>query len=52
MLSPRPASIEIGAEEMAKWAVLRLTQRINRAAEPAVRVLVAPKLTRPPEVKD
>ncbi len=29
MLSPRPASIDIGAEEMAKWAVFRLTQRIN-----------------------
>jgi hypothetical protein len=37
---------------MAKWALWRLTQRINRAAEPAVRVLVAPKLVRPPESLD
>jgi DNA-binding LacI/PurR family transcriptional regulator len=44
MLSPRPATIDIGTEQIGRWAVTRLVNRIARPSEPPVRMLIAPKL--------
>lgn len=46
-LSPRPASIDIGAEEMANYAVERLLARIARPKDPTARILVTPRLVLP-----
>jgi DNA-binding LacI/PurR family transcriptional regulator len=43
-LHPRPASVDLGAPEIAKYAVRRLAQRIKHKDEPPVRVLVSPRL--------
>jgi DNA-binding LacI/PurR family transcriptional regulator len=47
MLHPRPASIEIGTAEIARFAVRRLIQRIKHPEDPPVRILVNPKLVLP-----
>ena len=47
MLQPRPASIEIGTAELALRAVRRLEGRMKHPAEPAVRILVTPRLVLP-----
>jgi LacI family transcriptional regulator len=48
MLSPRPATIDLGTEEIGRWAVTRLVNRITRPSEPPIRMLTAPKLVVPP----
>jgi len=48
MLSPRPATIDLGAEQIGRWAVTRLVNRITRPSEPPIRMLIAPKLVVPP----
>jgi LacI family transcriptional regulator len=47
MLSPRPASIEIRGEEIGRWAVRQLVQRLQRPDDPCTRVQVAPRLVVP-----
>jgi LacI family transcriptional regulator len=47
MLSPRPASIDLGTDEIGRWAVTRLVNRIARPSQPPIRMLVAPKLVLP-----
>src|SRR2546423_2861771 len=47
MLSPRPATIDLGADQIGRWAVTRLVNRIARPSEPPVRMLIAPKLVVP-----
>ena len=44
MLHPRPASIDLGAAEIATHAVRRLAHRIEHKDEPPVRMLVNPRL--------
>jgi DNA-binding LacI/PurR family transcriptional regulator len=46
-LSPRPASVDIGAEEAGWRAVHRLATRLENPAEPPVMISVAPKLVEP-----
>jgi LacI family transcriptional regulator len=46
-LRPRPASIDIGAEEIGFRAVVRLRSRIQRATGPSLLIQVAPKLVLP-----
>jgi len=48
MLSPRPATIDLGTEQIGRWAVTRLVNRVARPSEPPVRMLIAPKLVIPP----
>ena len=48
MLSPRPATIDLGTDEIGRWAVTRLVNRIARPSEPPIRMLIAPKLVVPP----
>ena len=48
MLSPRPATIDLGTEQIGRWAVNRMVSRIARPSEPPVRMLIAPKLVVPP----
>lgn len=43
-LSPRPASIDIGAEEAGWRAVHRLANRLENPQEPPMRINVAPRL--------
>ena len=43
-LSPRPASIDLGAADIARHAVRRLAARINHRDEAPVRILVNPQL--------
>jgi LacI family transcriptional regulator len=43
-LSPRPASIDLGAADIARHAVRRLAARIKHRDEPPVRILVKPTL--------
>jgi LacI family transcriptional regulator len=47
MLSPRPASIELGTEEIGRRAVARLLARIEQPNEPCCRYLVGPRLITP-----
>ena len=47
MLSPRPASIDVGAEEVGRRAVAQLLHRMAHPDEPPVRTLVAPRLVVP-----
>jgi DNA-binding LacI/PurR family transcriptional regulator len=47
MLSPRPASIELGTDEIGRWAVTRLVNRIARPSQPPIRMLIAPRLVLP-----
>jgi DNA-binding LacI/PurR family transcriptional regulator len=48
MLSPRPATIDLGTDQIGRWAVTRLVNRIVRPSEPPIRMLIAPKLVEPP----
>jgi DNA-binding LacI/PurR family transcriptional regulator len=43
-MHPRPASIDIGADEIGFRAVVRLLARIKRPQDRTVSILVAPKL--------
>jgi LacI family transcriptional regulator len=43
-LQPRPASIDLSATEIGRYAVRRLASRIKHPDEPPVRILVSPKL--------
>jgi DNA-binding LacI/PurR family transcriptional regulator len=43
-LFPRPASIDPGAEQIGFRAVTRLVSRLQRADEPPILILVAPRL--------
>ncbi|HUO09291.1 MAG TPA: LacI family DNA-binding transcriptional regulator [Phycisphaerae bacterium] len=43
-LQPRPASIDLGAAEIAHLAVSRLSRRIQHKNEPPARILVSPRL--------
>lgn len=43
-LHPRPASVELGAAEIARHAVRRLAARIKNRDEPPARILVNPRL--------
>jgi DNA-binding LacI/PurR family transcriptional regulator len=47
MLSPRPATIDLGTDQIGRWAVTRLVNRIARPSEPPIRMLIAPKLVLP-----
>lgn len=49
MLKPRPASIDIRGEEIGRWAVRQLIQRLQRPDDPATRMQVAPRLALPTE---
>lgn len=46
-LTPRPASVDLNASQIARHAVSRLLERIKRPSEPPVRLLVNPKLVVP-----
>ena len=48
-LHPRPASVDLGATEIARYAVRRLAQRIKQKDEPPARILVNPRLVQPAE---
>jgi DNA-binding LacI/PurR family transcriptional regulator len=48
MLSPRPATIDLGTDQIGRWAVTRLVNRIARPSEPPIRMLIAPKLVASP----
>jgi DNA-binding LacI/PurR family transcriptional regulator len=48
MLSPRPPSIDIRGEEIGRWAVRQLVQRLQRPDDPCTRVQVAPRIVLPP----
>jgi LacI family transcriptional regulator len=43
-LTPRPASVDLGAADIARHAVRRLAARIKHRDEPPVRILVNPRL--------
>jgi LacI family transcriptional regulator len=47
MLSPRPATIDLGTDQIGRWAVTRLVNRIARPSEPPIRMLIAPRLVVP-----
>jgi DNA-binding LacI/PurR family transcriptional regulator len=47
MLRPRPATIDLGTDQIGRWAVTRLVNRIARPSEPPIRMLVAPRLVVP-----
>jgi LacI family transcriptional regulator len=49
-LSPRPATIDIGAEEVGWRAVHRLMSRIDNPSEPPVLINVTPRLVEAEEV--
>jgi DNA-binding LacI/PurR family transcriptional regulator len=49
MLNPRPATIDLGTEQIGRWAVTQLINRIARPTEPPIRMLIAPKLVVPPD---
>ena len=44
MLVPRPPSIDIRGEEIGRWAVRQLIQRIQHPDEPAAQVQLAPRI--------
>lgn len=48
MLNPRPATIELGSDEIGRWALRRLVNRIARPSDPPIRMLIAPTLVEPP----
>jgi LacI family transcriptional regulator len=50
MLNPRPATIDLGTDEIGRWAVTRLVNRIARPSEKPIRMLIAPKLVEPPSI--
>jgi DNA-binding LacI/PurR family transcriptional regulator len=43
-LHPRPASIDLGAAQIARQAVIRQAARIQNPKEPPVRILIYPRL--------
>jgi DNA-binding LacI/PurR family transcriptional regulator len=47
MLATRPASIDIRGEEIGRWAVRQLVQRLQRPDDPCTRMQVAPRLVLP-----
>ena len=47
LLTPRPATIDLGSAELGRWAIQRLVNRVARPTEPPVQFLVAPKLIMP-----
>jgi DNA-binding LacI/PurR family transcriptional regulator len=49
VLRPRPASIDIRSEQVGRWAVRQLMQRLLRPDDPAARVQVAPRIVLPTE---
>ena len=44
MVNPKPASIDIGGEEIGRWAVRQLVHRLQRPEDPPVRIQVAPRI--------
>ena len=44
LLTPRPASVDLCANELGRWAVTRLVNRIARPEDAPVQMLVTPKL--------
>jgi DNA-binding LacI/PurR family transcriptional regulator len=50
MLNPRPATIDLGTDEIGRWAVTRLVNRIARPSVPPIRMLIAPTLIEPPRL--
>jgi DNA-binding LacI/PurR family transcriptional regulator len=48
-LNPRPTSIDIRGEQIGRWAVRQLLQRLQRPDEPPARIQIAPRLV-PPEL--
>jgi LacI family transcriptional regulator len=48
MLSPRPASIDLGTDDLGRRALTRLLNRIAHPNEPPLRMLVAPSITAAP----
>lgn len=50
MLHPRPASIDIHGEQVGRWAVRQLINRLERPSEPPVRLQVRPNIAPPPKV--
>jgi DNA-binding LacI/PurR family transcriptional regulator len=52
MLAPRPASIDIGADDLGRRAVTRLLNRIAHPNEPPLRMLVAPSVPAAAEVNE
>ncbi|MGN6724683.1 MAG: substrate-binding domain-containing protein [Tepidisphaeraceae bacterium] len=47
MLSPRPATIDLDAASIGKWALRRLLNRISRPDDAPIQILVKPRLVRP-----
>lgn len=47
VLFPRPASVDLDAEEIGRRALARLAERIRKPDDPAVRILVVPRLVHP-----
>lgn len=47
LLNPRPTTIDLGTDQIGRWAVTRLVNRIARPADPPVRMLTAPTLVLP-----
>ena len=47
MLNPRPATIDLGTDEIGRWAVNRLVNRIARPSDAPIRMLIVPKLVVP-----
>jgi DNA-binding LacI/PurR family transcriptional regulator len=49
MLSPRPASIDLCAEEIGRRGLNRLVGRIRKPDEHPVRILIVPRIALPPQ---
>lgn len=47
MLTPRPATIDLGSAELGRWALQRLVNRVARPTEPPVQFLVSPRVVLP-----
>jgi hypothetical protein len=47
-LNPKPAGIDIAGEEIGRCALRRLSHRLQRPSDAAIRIQVAPSLTLPP----
>ena len=43
-VNPRPATIDLGTDEIGRWAVNRLVNRIARPGDAPIRMLIVPKL--------
>ena len=43
-LSPRPPSIDLNSDELGRWAVRQLMQRVQRPDGPPARIQVAPRI--------